>query len=280
MKESIASLVSQGLNPELGLIVDNSENLDVRDRLESRYPKIKKKFISNQGYANAVNTGLDHVSEFNHGCEYVLVATHDVKLEVNCLSILLTEISLDKSIGAVGPLLLGGSFETDQIWSGGGKLSSRLKIARHLEAKESIASADFLDSIAYCDWLYGCLCIYSLEVVGALRMNEMFFLYFEETDFHQKIRSHGYKLANVRQAIAFQSTNGIPPFWFGRNLLIFNALNLKSSYSFISSATQIVVYALRLAKKRRLAKSLGPLLRGIAEGRNIVTNMKRQRNAA
>jgi len=278
LKESIASLLSQGLNPKLGLIVDNSENQDVRGRLDSRYPQIKRIYIANHGYANAVNTGFDEVSQFNQNYQYVLVATHDVKLSKNCVSILLAEISHDKSLGAVGPLLFGGSFDSNQIWSGGGELYSRFKIARHLLAKESLVSAEPLKSIEYCDWLDGCLCIYNLDAVRTLRMNEQFFLYFEETDFHQKIRSQGFRLANVREAKSFQSTNGIPSFWFGRNLLLFNFLNLKSPHSLISSASQLIVYVLRLAKKRKLGEGLPSLFRGIVEGRKIVAKAKRQRN--
>jgi len=277
LHDSISSLLSQGLRPELGIIVDNSENLQVESRLDSVYPLIRKIFIPNKGYANAVNTALDDFSHSGLDYEYILVATHDVKPEKNCVKILLEQISMDKSLGAVGPLLMGGSFETNQIWSAGGELHSRFKIARHAMAKRTLVEADHLDPVGYCDWLDGCLCVYRLDAVKTLRMSELFFLYFEETDFHQKIRSNGFNLANIRHARSFQSTKGIPSFWFGRNILIFNKIHLKPLDSFISSGLQLIIYLLRLAKNRELGKT-APLLRGILEGLRTLATMKRKRN--
>jgi GT2 family glycosyltransferase len=280
LRESISSLLAQGLIPELGIIVDNSENVQIKSSLEITYPNIRKIYVANKGYANAVNTGLDEIRQTNHQYEYALVATHDVKPEKNCIDVLLSEISSDKSIGAVGPLLLGGSFEENQIWSAGGELHSRYKIAKHLMAKEYLVGDSNMERVKYCDWLDGCLCVYRLDAVRNLRMNEIFFLYFEETDFHQRIQSEGFKIANVRKARSFQSTQGTPSFWFGRNLLIFNEFNLKSIDSFISSALQLIIHFLRLVKNRDLRKGAVPLIKGIAEGRRVIATIKRNRNGA
>jgi GT2 family glycosyltransferase len=147
-------------------------------------------------------------------------------------------------------------------------------------AKQYLADFEHSDSLEYCDWLDGCLCIYSFDAVRDLRMSELFFLYFEETDFHQKIRSNGYNIANVRMARSFQSTNGIPSFWFVRNVVIFNAFHLKSLDSIISSGMQLLMHLLKIAKNRKLGKDLAPLLRGIMEGIRIVSTMRRRRDGA
>ena len=76
-------------------------------------------------------------------------------------------------------------------------------------------------------WLDGAFCLYRADLLRAMPFRTDFFLYFEETELHTRIRKAGYGVAWVPTASVEQSSTGVPPRLLGRNLQKYQHLHAR-----------------------------------------------------
>jgi GT2 family glycosyltransferase len=220
---TIASLLGAGFAESDILVVDNSESQEVAECLRTLLPSgVAVLLVANRGYGAAVNAGVEHIDDFRaRGGEYILVATHETICEVDALDELREALDHVPSRGVVGPRLIdAGRSGEPRLWSTGGVLSPVLRLPGHVgwgRKSRQATSRAVVDR----DWLDGSFCLYRAQVFERHKFNEEYFLYFEETDFHCNLRHAGWQVSCVLSAQAYQSSKGIPPFYFGRNLAIF-----------------------------------------------------------
>jgi GT2 family glycosyltransferase len=204
--------------PSSLVVVDNSEDPSTARKLKEALPA-ESHFvvIPNGGYASALNCGVRRVLEVEPRAASVLVATHEVLLEPDCLNSLYSTLSSDPSIGAVGPILfsLDSANDPARLWSAGGTLSPILRIPDHSRV---IPSSQRPVNVA---WLDGALCLYRTEALTQIRFWEGFFMYYEELDHHLRLHKAGMRVVLDPSATAWQSSAGIPPFYDGRNLFLY-----------------------------------------------------------
>jgi GT2 family glycosyltransferase len=86
-------------------LVDNgSEDGSIEFTLKS-YPEVKViKMPQNLGYCMAYNLAMPHA--FADGCDWVIWANNDVRIEPNCLNELVRISQSDPKIGILGPSFL------------------------------------------------------------------------------------------------------------------------------------------------------------------------------
>ena len=124
----------------------------------------------------------------------------------------------DSTIAVAGPLLFNSATSGSEIWSAGGRLSNVLKRPRH-----HIGVLDPRGAPLDRAWLDGAFTLYVTEVLEQQGLDESYFLYFEETDLHVRLRRIGRRVVVVPGAHASQRSNGIPPRLLGRNLFMFHS---------------------------------------------------------
>lgn len=209
--ETLACLVADGVRRDRILLIDNSEDADAGRRLEeSVHPDTGVIFTKNAGYAAAVNHGLRICRErWDESLFAVGVLTHDVHFAPGTLDQLRAGLSASPTIGAVGPVL----WDEHGVWSAGGALTRALGIPYHVRNVPAVASP--------CDWLDGAFNLYRWEALRDHFLDEAYFLYFEEVDFHLHLKRRGYEVVCVPDAGANQHSSGIPPRLHGRNLPMF-----------------------------------------------------------
>lgn len=213
----VESLKKQGLDESLGIVVDNSENEKIEARIRNEFPNLNKLFIKNLGYANAVNLGIEELASRLILKDSVLVCTHDLIPKDNCVLRLVDQLQVSDQVAAVGPVLLGGSFGSERIWSSGGSISKYFGLPSHRHCGKVATSVDLPALGMTCDWLDGAMCLYRSDIFSQIKLDESYFLYFEETDFHAQIKSQGKSIVCATRAFASQKTSGIPGYWLGRN---------------------------------------------------------------
>jgi GT2 family glycosyltransferase len=207
LKHTLSSLVVAGLAADALTVVDNSERSVATSDLEDTLPEGAGLIrVSNRGFAAAVNLGIQAVRAARRPYA-VLVATHEVLVEADCVSRLLSDLVEDPRLGVVGPIL---STPDGRVWSAGGRLS-RLGVPSHRLHRPGLAD------VSESDWLDGALCLYRWEAVDSTGLDERYFLYFEELDFHLQLRAQGWHVAVDSRAHASQSTLGMPAFYAARN---------------------------------------------------------------
>ncbi|MEH0825333.1 MULTISPECIES: glycosyltransferase family 2 protein [unclassified Micromonospora] len=233
---TLQDLVRAGVPRSNIVIVDNSEDAGTVAALEASAPEgALVVTVANEGYASAVNHGRRLLGERSVPPDYVLVATHEIRIDPDSVRRMVDTMSEQPSAGAVGPLLLRG--ESEKVWSAGGFLTSWLMHPWHAEHGRS-RSAIPANQIE-CDWLDGALVLYRSKVFSGMALPELYFLYFEELDFHTTLRHQGWKVVCDRRSVARQQSHGTPLGYRGRNMQIFMFRHASMIRVLVSTPTDI-----------------------------------------
>lgn len=211
--QTVAALEAAGIARTGILVVDNSGDDELVGRLEERGTSAIQ--TSNRGYAAAAHAGLGELRRSGRARPFTLIATHEVMPEPHAVRELHATMVADERIAVAGPTLLHG--EPARTWSEGGRLSPILRLPRHHrdEGGGSMSSVDR-------DWLDGAFTMYRTADLETHRLDELYFLYFEETDLHTRLRRAGKRVVWVPSAAVHQESSGTPPRLIGRNLFLFH----------------------------------------------------------
>jgi N-acetylglucosaminyl-diphospho-decaprenol L-rhamnosyltransferase len=202
------------------VVVDNSVSADASETARATAEKAGCHFlrVDNRGYAAAANSGLQFLADNGLRTELVLLSTHESLPKPDAVEKLMAAFASDPAIAVAGPLLFNSSSFGSEVWSAGGRLSRLLKRPRHHTEIPDV-QGEPVDRA----WLDGAFTLYETEVLEIERLDESYFLYFEETDLHVRLARIGRRVVVVPAAHASQSSNGIPPRLLGRNLFLFQA---------------------------------------------------------
>lgn len=235
--KTVEALLAAGISPQNLVVIDNSPPDDPDVLLAGYHVQVRR--TANHGYAAAANVGIDLLAASQ--CAYTIVCSHEATISPDGLARLVTTLESDPLIGVAGPTLMvvGGR----EIWSTGGFISRRLHLARH-----TAEPSETLNCPVDREWLDGALTIYRTDALAQNRFDERYFLYFEETDLHLRLRRTGYRVVWEPRATAEQSSSGIPPFLLGRNTLLFQ----DAHFSRWSGRRAVVFEAGRLVARKAL----------------------------
>ena len=172
---------------------------------------------SNRGYAAAVNEGLSYLSAHGRARPFTLVSTHESLPAPDAVHLLRDELLSDPSIAVVGPTLMNAD-SGRKVWSVGGFLTPRLKLPRHHVDPDVQSPEAGVDR----EWLDGAFTMYRTSELEEFILDETYFLYFEETDLHTRLRRAGRRVVWVPRATVSQRSSGIPSRLLGRNLFLFH----------------------------------------------------------
>lgn len=219
---TLQKLLDAGIDPNNLVIVDNSEN-------PTQFKAFKREITrnisivetSNNGYAAAANHGIRWLRKNKKLKDYVLVSTHETSPDRRAIKVMRDYLFEYPRLGVVGPLLLDSAKSEPTIWSKGGLLSSFLNSPKHSGFGQQLDSDELLQTES-CQWVDGSFCLYRSVIFNDMELNERYFLYFEETEFHTKLIRNGWEVACVQEAQVSQSSNGVPGIYWGKNIRIFN----------------------------------------------------------
>ena len=211
---TLEALIANGVVPAQILVVDNSGET-VRAALAEGLTVL---YTDNRGYAAAVNDGLAHLNATGLAQPFTLVSTHESLAAPNAVRALREELLADPHIAVAGPTLLDADSDM-QIWSVGGRLTPRLKLPRHHIDPDATIQKSVVDR----EWLDGAFTMYRTADLEEFKLDETYFLYFEETDLHTRLRRAGRRIVWVPRASVSQRSSGIPSRLLGRNLFLFHS---------------------------------------------------------
>lgn len=217
---TLAALRASGVLSARTIVVDNSVSDEASESARSIAGIAGCLFlrVDNRGYAAAANSGLQYLTLQGLRTKLVLLSTHESLPESDAVEKLMAAFETDPAIAVAGPLLYNSGSVESKIWSAGGRLSSLLKRPRH-----HTEALDAQGAPVDRDWLDGAFTLYDTTVLEQQKLDESYFLYFEETDLHVRLARLGRRVVVVPGAHASQSSNGIPPRLLGRNLFLFQA---------------------------------------------------------
>jgi len=177
------------------IVVDNNSQDNSLDILNDKFPHIKLiKLSKNVGFGAGNNAGAKVAKG-----EFLFLLNTDTILTNNILPHLLELMSENPDVGIIGPKLLfpDGSFQisfSPEI-SIKGEFAAR-KLHKNAENKNKlhIIEQDFQD-IQEVDIVVGAAFFIRADLFNLLGgFDEKFFMYFEESDLCQRVRTKGYKV--------------------------------------------------------------------------------------
>jgi GT2 family glycosyltransferase len=177
-------------------LVDNASDDGSVEMTLERYPEVTViSMPQNLGYCMAYNLAMPHA--FNDGCEWVIWANNDIRLEPGCLSELARIGQSDSKIGVLGPAFLAWESDEPNYYMLGNRPYA-------IPAMQS-QSREPIDV----EWVEGSFLMVSrrcFEAVGPL--DPYLYFYWEEVDFCRRARYQGGRVVLVPSALARHYAGG------------------------------------------------------------------------
>jgi N-acetylglucosaminyl-diphospho-decaprenol L-rhamnosyltransferase len=260
---TLDAILSNGLPRSRILVVDNSPPSTLPGPLLAEGFAVLT--TNNDGYAAAVNHGLKHLKSLGGSQPLTLVCTHESIAAPNAVRALCDEILSDPMIAVAGPTLLNADVGRE-IWSVGGRLTPLLKLPRHIVN----ATQDADDANVDREWLDGAFTMYRTADLERFQLDETYFLYFEETDLHTRLRRAGRRVVWVPRAAVSQKSSGIPSRLLGRNLFLFHCKLYSKTEGRVAVSFELVRSLARALLTRRGQWSAFPeIAKGWREGERL-----------
>ena len=262
---TIDSIVADGIDRDNVVVVDNSDSATVAAALGQAIPDgVRLIVVPNHGYGAAANAGIDWVVRNRPQNKAVIVSSHEVVVHPGAIMAMVECLNADPRRAVVGPTLVR-SGSPAAIWSRGGVLSRLTLRPRHvLDAR---SDRDLM-------WVDGAFCLYRLDALHSQRFDPTYVMYYEETDLHVRLRASGWAVAVAPNAIVEQSTSGAPPYFVGRNAILFTLRHGNPAQSALHVARESLRFAIRGSAHANRIRSLEDFLRGARDARVVRRNAR------
>jgi GT2 family glycosyltransferase len=215
------------------MVLDNASIDGSVEAIAAAYPDVQVvRLAENHGYAGNNNVGIRLALE--QGADWVFVLNEDTAVAPDCLEHLVATAALDGRVGILGPMVYTWG-EDRIISSAGGRVDWRIADAINEGAGEPDRGeypAREVDFINGCGLLIGRA---ALERAGLL--DETFFIYYEETDWCQRVRKAGFRvrfepgaMMRHKAPIAWDQLGPSTLYYMTRNRLRFFARHTPRGY--------------------------------------------------
>lgn len=234
---TLGDVVAAGIPPSQLVVVDNSEDeVTLRELNRLVAGRAHLLVTENRGYGAAVNRAVAQHGQ--DGARYVLVLTHEVRIDRLSMEALLAALlaSSDRAVAAPQLFVTG----TSRIWSAGGTFTHWLRLPVHETAPRSGTGW------VPVPWVDGACCLYRADVLRENPIREDFFMYYEETDLHLRLRQLGWDVGVTPEAIAYQSPGSMTSYQRVRGLVLLQA-SRESPATRLAAATFTAAVAVLLS---------------------------------
>lgn len=248
LESALRALWAQTLRPSEIVVVDNGRTLRPEHLPAEIQPPPRIYYADNPGYGAAVNIGRGAIS---HASDYMLVVTHDVLMDGNCVPAMLELIRSSEDVGAVGPVLERAS-QPGTIYSGGGRVKFGGRVA-HM--------TDIPTASRVVPWVDGAIMLHKLAAFDGVRgFKEQYFLYFEEVDYCHRLADSGASTVICAEARAAQEPGNFTPYLKFRNQILFSGTRFGRLQTGIAVSYQYVRSVVGCLLRRDF---LGPVWAGL-----------------
>jgi GT2 family glycosyltransferase/ubiquinone/menaquinone biosynthesis C-methylase UbiE len=205
------------------IVVDNGSANDEADRLEKNYGGFIKIIRSkkNLGFAGGNNVAIRRILR-EKTSDYMLLLNNDTVVRPDFLTIMANIAQTDSRVGIVGAYNYYYR-QPDRLWYGPGKVN--LWIGR----VDNAGVAGEKNRVIETDDVAGSSLLIKSDVVRKIGLiDEMFFCFFEETDWCMRVKKSGFKVVASPQAVILHKVGSSLPtygrnttYYFNRNRIIF-----------------------------------------------------------
>jgi GT2 family glycosyltransferase len=271
-KECIASLTDLVLEDiSLSVILVNNDTSEIYQEKEfpSKFPlKVINNKVNN-GFSGGSNTGIHEA--LGEKADYIVLLNNDTVVEKRLLTELLAVITTDENIGLVSPKIYfakGSEFHKEKykkedlgkvFWYAGGIMDWKNVLGKH-RGVDDVDHGQF-ETTEETDFATGCCMMFRARLIKEVGIfDEKYFLYYEDSDFNQRVKKKGYKVMYVPKAVVWHknagSTGGsgsaLQDYFITRNRLLFGM-----SYAPLRSKIALLKESLRILRNGRVWQKVG-----------------------
>lgn len=248
------------------LIVDNNSQDNLEIKIKERFPDVE--FIQtgkNLGYAGGNNIGIKYAIE--HNAEYICLLNNDIDISPDCFNELIYALGNPK-VGISGPAIL--FWDSDVIHSTGLNIcfyKGSAKAINYNKLKNMV-----YEHIVECDYLEGACLMFNSKLIYKIGyFPEVYFLYFEETEWCVKAKKANYKVVCVPKAIvhhkgseSVDKITGLKMYFQDRNRILFERRNAKLYQKLVFFFYIFLQTSYRLLTGKRSVQVLGAIRDGMS----------------
>lgn len=196
----VESVLSSSLSNLLVIVVDNSSDPTLRDRILSMRDTLYMDSGQNLGYAGGNNVGIQKA--LSMGAEFIFVLNNDTIVDQNALRALTSAYQASKNnIGAIYPRVYHTRFP-ERNPSAGGRIRCDGTTYHVLDSGNLPLDNEGL--YGQLDWLPGAALFFPRQVlIDVGFFNPGYFIYFEDVEWSLRARRKGYSLKYCPSAIVF-----------------------------------------------------------------------------
>lgn len=243
--------------PNIEIIVVDNGSAENPDVIKEECPEINfLKLDQNLGFAGGNNLGI----QVSKG-EYVLLLNSDTEVEEGFLEPLVQLLQSDQKIGAVSPKLLYFFSENKNViqFAGSGKIN--MFTGRGFVIGKNKYDDGSYNQVMETNLMHGAAVLLPKKVIREVGlMPELYFLYYEEVDWAERIKRSGYKIyyhggskVYHKESMSVGKENPMKTYYMNRNRILFIRRNAKPLitfvcflfYTFVSIPKNVLVFLLK-----------------------------------
>ncbi|GAB1417559.1 glycosyltransferase family 2 protein [Bacteroidales bacterium] len=225
------------------IVIDNASPTDSPKIIKERFPNvILVENPINYGFAAGNNYGLMRARG-----EYILLINNDIEVPRNFLEPLVDKLRSNSNIGAVSPKIKF-FYQPDTIQYAGYTPMNYLTM-RNFAIGHGEKDQGQYDEDRETYYAHGAAMLVPMEVVKKVGlMSYIFFLYYEEADWCERIKKAGYKIFFVhnsyvlhKESISTGKLSNLKIYYLNRNRLVFMRRNVNGSQFYKGLAYQLLI---------------------------------------
>jgi GT2 family glycosyltransferase len=228
------------------VVVDNFSEDGSYETLKEMYPEMDVlESGENRGYAAGNNYGIKYA--LNKGAEYICILNNDVVIDLQCLSKLVSYMEKHSDTGIAGANICE-YYKPDTVQSTGMHINffkSRTPYINEGRPLSEVINQKPLE----CDAVCGACMLVRKNVVDQIGLiPEIYFLFYEETEWCLCARRAGFKIVSLFDAVVYhkgsatmKKTNTFVDYYTQRNAVLFERRN--------ANFVQNIVFALFLTAR-------------------------------
>ncbi len=235
------------------IVVDNASPTKNPDITLEKYPNITLiKSDQNLGFAGGNNLGI-RVAKGKH----MLLINNDTEVDPGFLEPLIAKLENNPDIGVVSPKIRY-FFHQDTIQYAGFTPINPITIRNNSIGFNEIDHGQY-DADARTNYAFGAAMVIPLKVMREVGlMADIFFLYYEEMDWMQRIKDADYKIFYVHNSLVFHkdsittgTMSALKIFYLNRNRLLYMRRNVHGWKAILS-----VIYQMSIAIPKNITTFL------------------------
>lgn len=191
LAECLDSVINSNYPHQKIVVVDNASEDGSQEFIKNNYPDVHLiAFSINQGYASALNAGIDWAIQ--QQAAFIFALNNDTVIHVDTISNLIQIMEKNENIGIAAPKILY-FHKPDQIYSLGDRKYKYLPLPISI-GKNQKDSSKFSGVIDF-DYVTGCAMMIRMNCIHRVGLfDPSYFMYYEDSDFCRRVTNSGYRI--------------------------------------------------------------------------------------